>query len=77
MGETTRLPMYRYTVQYGNGSEGGAVASVEASYIQEEGSLLMFKDANHAVVFAVMLHALGAVQREGLVTAHERTEVHE
>jgi len=61
-----QMPTFRYAVVYLNGSTD-ATAYVKASYLQEEGSLVLFKDAFHSVVFAVNAHALIVAQCEGVV----------
>jgi hypothetical protein len=57
------MPTFRYTVTYAD-SSGTAYVGVNACYLQEEGKLVVFKDASHAIVFAVNAAALVAVQRE-------------
>lgn len=47
------LDTYTYAVEYLSAGTAITIAEVEASYVQEDGSLVVFKNASHAIVFAV------------------------
>lgn len=62
----TPMPTFKFFVTYA-ASAGDGFANFNASYMQQEDGLVLFKDHSHGVVFAVNDNALITVQREGLV----------
>lgn len=57
------IPTFEYWVEYMCGDKISLIGVV-ASYLQEEGRLIVFKDAGHSVVFAVAGNMLLSVTRK-------------
>lgn len=64
MSKLSDLPTYEYTV-YALGADGlpDEAGPIEASYFQEQGSLLLFKDADHVAIEAFKLEHIVRVSR--------------
>lgn len=60
------LPTYQYLVTYAQ-SGGESVVGVKASYFQQDGKLVMFKDAAHGTVFAVHADAMICTSRQDVL----------
>jgi hypothetical protein len=60
------LPTFRFLVTYAQ-SGGESVVGVNASYFQQDGKFVLFKDPFHNVVFAVHTDAMLCAVREGVL----------
>lgn len=65
----TTTAMYRHVIEYVNGEGLPSTMTVAACYFTSDDDLMVFKNAEHKTVFAILRERLVYVERGNLSTA--------